>query len=565
MAGEREMLSDTENVEKPVREQLQKATINAADLQANKALEATVGIPAEAIQGQEGDEVRGRQPQKKRSFEQEEDDDTEADSATVEGKHRRKRSRDSTLEEETLLERQTSSLNDNAKDPSTNIITNGDEVSHSGGVKRSTHQTQSASPEPSSIVHVDEAAEGLASPKTKRSRLHSSVMTEESARDISGLSADTKPSPSVQSSSLDVGHVGEHKVQSTSGFSNTSATSPFGALAGSRDTAGSSTKPLTSFTSSGFGALAKSSTSGFGSLGKSSEGFGSGSSFATDKKASLGTAIGDEEDQRKDSSPENVFGGALGKTSAFAASGSTSSGFGSGTSAFGKVGQGGGFGGNLGGSGFGSLAGAGLSSFASGKPSAGFASSVKPSKAFGVSAEDEDDDDEKDGEDDESGFKSPISQEEDKQDERFYQQDLETGEEDEMTEYSCRAKLYNFAAIANGKKEWRERGLGVLRLNVSKGFKPGADEGANKAETKTQARFLMRADGSHRVVLNTPIKKEIKFGAPTGGAPQGGYMYFMGTIDKGDGAPSGLELLQLKVRRYALPESSSVHVADNIL
>lgn len=54
----------------------------------------------------------------------------------------------------------------------------------------------------------------------------------------------------------------------------------------------------------------------------------------------------------------------------------------------------------------------------------------------------------------------------------------------------------------------------------------------------------MRADGSHRVVLNTPIKKEIKFGSVTGEQPQGGYLYFMGSIDD----KPKLELLQMKVK-----------------
>lgn len=54
----------------------------------------------------------------------------------------------------------------------------------------------------------------------------------------------------------------------------------------------------------------------------------------------------------------------------------------------------------------------------------------------------------------------------------------------------------------------------------------------------------MRADGSHRVILNTPIKKEIKVGAVNGGPPTSGYIYFMGSIEN---QPT-LEFLQLKVR-----------------
>lgn len=113
---------------------------------------------------------------------------------------------------------------------------------------------------------------------------------------------------------------------------------------------------------------------------------------------------------------------------------------------------------------------------------------------------------------------------------------METGEEDEVTEFTARAKLYNFAAGPEdkSKKEWRERGLGTLRFNVRK---------PTTEDEKPKARLVMRAEGSHRVMLNTPVKKELKFGTPSGDKPQGGYMYFMGTIEGKD----GLELLQLKV------------------
>lgn len=136
---------------------------------------------------------------------------------------------------------------------------------------------------------------------------------------------------------------------------------------------------------------------------------------------------------------------------------------------------------------------------------------------------------------------------------------METGEENETTEYTCRAKLYNFVSSnpsdASSKKEWKERGLGTLRLNVQNSpnadVEAGAAAAASKSDThdsndegKVRARLVMRADGSHRVVLNTPIKKELRFGSVTGGAPQGGFVYFMGSVD----GSAKLELLQLKVR-----------------
>jgi hypothetical protein len=61
----------------------------------------------------------------------------------------------------------------------------------------------------------------------------------------------------------------------------------------------------------------------------------------------------------------------------------------------------------------------------------------------------------------------------------------------------------------------------------------------------------MRADGSHRVVLNTPIKKEIKFGTPSGAPPTNGFMYFLGTFDGRD----NLEMLQIKVSQYSMRDA----------
>ena len=124
---------------------------------------------------------------------------------------------------------------------------------------------------------------------------------------------------------------------------------------------------------------------------------------------------------------------------------------------------------------------------------------------------------------------------------------METGEEHERTEYTCRAKLYQFVHTDptddKSKKEWKERGLGTLRLNVLNHTPPGDDAAAATAKGGVRVRLVMRSDGSHRVILNTPIKKELLFGTVTGAAPQNGYSYFMGSID---GKPK-LELLQLKV------------------
>lgn len=59
-----------------------------------------------------------------------------------------------------------------------------------------------------------------------------------------------------------------------------------------------------------------------------------------------------------------------------------------------------------------------------------------------------------------------------------------TGEENEITRFSARAKLFEFEG-----GEWRERGLGNVKVNVK----------------EESARVIMRADGILRLLLNTRI------------------------------------------------------------
>lgn len=86
---------------------------------------------------------------------------------------------------------------------------------------------------------------------------------------------------------------------------------------------------------------------------------------------------------------------------------------------------------------------------------------------------------------------------------------MQTGEEAEETMFSCRAKLFHFAG------EWKERGVGTLKLNVHYRA-PNLEEAAEQ-----KARLIMRTDGVHRVVLNTPIFKGMRFGTPDGKEPTG--------------------------------------------
>ncbi len=90
------------------------------------------------------------------------------------------------------------------------------------------------------------------------------------------------------------------------------------------------------------------------------------------------------------------------------------------------------------------------------------------------------------------------------------QNPVETGEEAEDTMFSCRAKLFHF------EKEWKERGVGTVKLNVHYTIKEDPEEGPEQ-----KARLIMRTDGVHRVVLNTPVFKGMRFGTPDGKEPTG--------------------------------------------
>ena len=304
------------------------------------------------------------------------------------------------------------------------------------------------------------------------------------------------------------------------------------------------------FAASGFSARAGSSTSGFGALGKASEGK---SPFASAAAASPSLskspsifATGSTSDEPKTLPPASAFGSVLGAKSPFAAMGATTASLGS--SGFGSLLSGGGaFGG--GGSGFGVLAGGPkLSSFAGGGGPAITGLSGRAAKPFGAAADEDDDEEDEEEEGDVADVRSPVS-DQGRKDPRFHEQEgmedaalrlgganeclVATGEEAEETIFSARAKLFAFISEEeDGKKDWRERGAGILKINVS------VDDDDKKA------RLLMRADGSHRVVLNSPIHKSLKFGNVSGEKPTGMTNLFLGTLP----GQSQLVSMQLRVR-----------------
>ncbi|KAK9469027.1 hypothetical protein V1512DRAFT_258446 [Lipomyces arxii] len=78
---------------------------------------------------------------------------------------------------------------------------------------------------------------------------------------------------------------------------------------------------------------------------------------------------------------------------------------------------------------------------------------------------------------------------------------IETGEEMEESVFSCRAKLYSLDP-SQAEQGWKERGTGVLHLNVMK----STDQNNSDSSTK-KSRIVMRADGVLKVILNLPLVK----------------------------------------------------------
>ncbi|KAI9736285.1 MAG: hypothetical protein M1834_001171 [Cirrosporium novae-zelandiae] len=274
-------------------------------------------------------------------------------------------------------------------------------------------------------------------------------------------------------------------VPALSGFANASAQSPFGSLA--------ATKPESSI----FGSRSKSpskspakspaetsssafATSGFASISGSASPFNAlGAAKSTPLTSFASKPSGSATPPLTSFASKPTASPAPAKlsfsTSAFAATSSST-----GTTSFATA------------AGFSGLKSGVITSFAS-KPSSTSATLFKSKspKPFGAPEEDENTEEEKDSNDkEEQEGGASFAAAPDKPDERFHEQEVNTGEEDEETLFSCRAKLYHFE-----KGEWKERGVGTLKLN------------STEKHGKTTSRLIMRTDGVYKVVLNTPIFK----------------------------------------------------------
>jgi Ran-binding protein 3 len=106
----------------------------------------------------------------------------------------------------------------------------------------------------------------------------------------------------------------------------------------------------------------------------------------------------------------------------------------------------------------------------------------------------------------------------------------ETGEEGEETLWTGRAKLYTMAG-EGATKAWKERGVGTFKFNAT-------------IEEPKKARFVLRADGTHRLLLNAAVTKQLVFGGDQNGdKPKEGRLLFNSPNTEGE-----LEMHLLKVR-----------------
>lgn len=319
------------------------------------------------------------------------------------------------------------------------------------------------------------------------------------------------------------------KIPPSSGFANSSSMSPFGSTNTSlkeKSPDPSTATSTSAFASSGLSAFASSEKSPFGA--------------AAGSKSPLGGGFGG-------GNPAATFGPAK---SGFASTGGFSS---SGTSPFGGSS-------NV----FGPAKGFGnTSSFGAPKPFGAVStfgsgpSTFGPSKPFGSAKREDEDDGDEDGntDGDEEASNSAKDDAQQEQDPRFHQQQsksclciiqncltksfiVETGEDGEDVHFSSRARLYFFDGA------WKERGTGTFKINIrmtDSDTTSQADVEAQSSTGRRKARLLMRADATHRVLLNSPIFKGMRFGGPSGEEPIGKVMHLQ-SLEEGKPVP-----LQLKV------------------
>lgn len=514
--------ADDEDREGPVREKLEETTIEE---QQNRNSTEFTDIDMKEVPNSSDDRGRVR---KKRSF-----DDVEGSETPGATKHVRKRSRDFEPPENPVQEKSHEQRDQTGYD------------TNEGGESLSTQRASEGRP-------TDSVSSRPTTPKVEKAPKEK----EDSPARVTSEQTPASPSQTT-----------------TSGFTSSSIKSPFASLSNSKSIfSGAGTSNSSETIQSAFASASKSSPSPFSTLSPSKEKPPTTvdtssimSSNPSNEKLSFASA----------SSTSSGFGALANKPSVFGGGLNTNSPFKN------------------------AITSAKLGSFAStstGSIGNGFA--IKPAKPFGKAADDNDDEDEDGGEGYDPEAAQVGTESEEKQDERFYERDVETGEEGEKTLFQCRARLFWMHENA-----WKERGLGTFKLNAAhiesrqehqeveredgveedkaqaqdrsgeeeqgaaatqdesgqvegrrdlvqedaaaeNGYESQGEESAattNNSRSKLAARFIFRRDASHRMMLNSPITKEVELKSRATGKPAA---IFTGFVE-GKPAPCLLQVRNL--------------------
>ncbi|KAH0551574.1 hypothetical protein GP486_007208 [Trichoglossum hirsutum] len=623
--------SDNENNnERPVRERLKKANLGTLHQAASNGdtgvAEDTVmesQTTATAVEDvssndektfSDAEEVvgtslpRGR-PTRKRSFDDVEAGDTgddmktedvngsKTDSGREPGAHVRKRSRDASTGSGTMN-------HDSGKREGSGEESEASDELRSSGFSADKPTSNTGVRTPTEVMDEDKEVEPVLSPKRperKRSRDQfdkdlekeepeqapkrekdeknggGEVGLDAAARSISRTSRDEPEKKRHRDTSQEADSKEENletKILPSSGFSNTSAISPFGALGGKSPSVFGSSSTTTAQTS-GFGSVSGTGSSPFGALGTSPPSSSPFGSLGAAKGAGFGALLSTG---KPASAPSSSFSGtpfgslgaakgagfgtllSTGKPASASSSGFVGTPFGVSSSGFGGLG-----------SGFGGASGAGLKDFSSNGGSGILGLKDKPPRPFGAPDDeteesgDEASGDDVNGEDSKEGKKDDVELEK-----RFHPQEVETGEEGEITIFNCRAKLFHFD---KQEKAWKERGVGLLKLNATPTeaeidydrWSHGSDDSegvetedstAKATDNKRKARLLMRADGVLRVVLNAPVFKGMKVGDEKGNPPTG-RMVSLTALEDGKAVP-----LLVKTASLANAKELCKHISE---
>lgn len=114
-----------------------------------------------------------------------------------------------------------------------------------------------------------------------------------------------------------------------------------------------------------------------------------------------------------------------------------------------------------------------------------------------------------------TGMDPPLPPSTPKMDSRSPHDKVETGEENETTEFTAKGKLYYF-----DDKKWKERGTGTFKVNLK-----------TEPDGKKSGRVIMRADGALRVMMNSAIWKTMPFGDIKGFRPSTRDIYLASNED----------------------------------